>query len=249
MQANWPAPAEPNTCKLSAALGRAAAPRVLVLSDDARARIQLRVGLAAHGYHVLEAQDPDHALALALDQKPLMMLMELRDGLPGQIRLTQGLRAWTSMPIVVLSPSSHEDDVVACLDAGADDYVVRPFDLNVLLARLRRCMRRSLVRPDEPTRQFGSPCVDLARHRVTRDGVALHLTPVEYKLLQVLASHAGSIVTHQQILKEVWGLTALKRTHYIRVQVAELRKKVEADPAHPRHLLTTPTVGYRLVPA
>ena len=162
-----------------------------------------------------------------------------------------GLRGWTSVPIVVLSARQHGEDKVEALDLGADDYVTKPFAMNELLARLRAAVRRgaaAAVEPAESTVVVGPLVIDLARKRVSRDGEDVRLTPTEWAFLELLARHVGRLVPREQVLREVWGPAYEHETHYLRVYAAQLRRKLEADPAHPRHLITSPGLGYLLEP-
>ncbi len=222
------------------------APLVLVVDDEPQMRRFLRASLNAHGYRVLEAGSAAEALMLATSHNPAIILMDL--GLPDGdgITVTQSLREWCQMPIVVISARGREDDKVTALDAGANDYLTKPFGVNELLARMRVALRHATPEPQRQELLFGSLRIDLVRRMVSRDGVEVHLTPIEYKLLTLLARHAGKVLTHRQILKEVWGPGALEQPHYVRVHMAELRKKVERDPARPEWLLTEPAVGYRM---
>lgn len=224
-------------------------PLVLVVEDEPPMRKFLRVSLDAHGYRVLEAESVREALVLVTSHHPEMVLLDL--GLPDGdgIDLARRIREWSSVPILVLSARGREDDKVAALDAGADDYLTKPFGVNELLARMRVALRhaRLVASGKEAERlQFGTLVVDLVRREVLRDGEELRLTPTEYKLLVLLAQNAGKVLTHRQILKAVWGPAYATHNHYVRVHMAELRKKVEADPSRPKLLVTEPGVGYRL---
>lgn len=225
-------------------------PTVLVVEDEAQMRKFIRASLSSHGYRVLEAEKASEAVSLLTSHNPELVLMDL--GLPDGdgIELTKQLREWTRVPIVVLSARGREDDKVAALDAGADDYLTKPFGVNELLARMRVALRHAQLRdgaaPAESLLQFGEVKLDLVRREVFRGAERLHLTPIEYKLLVLLAQNAGKVLTHRQILKDVWGPAHATQTHHVRVHMAELRKKVEADPARPRLLVTEPGVGYRL---
>ncbi len=221
-------------------------PLVLVIEDDAQLRRFLRAALSSHGFRLVEAGTAREAEQLATSHNPDVFLLDL--GLPDGdgIDLARRLREWTRAPIIVLSARGREEDKVNALDAGADDYLTKPFGVNELLARLRVALRHASVAPtDEPVLEAGPLRVDLARREVTVDGREVKLTPTEFKLLALLARHAGKVLTHRQILKEVWGPNATE-AHWVRVHMAELRKKVEADPARPRLLVTEPGVGYRL---
>jgi two-component system KDP operon response regulator KdpE len=221
---------------------------VLVVEDEPQMRKFIRASLSSHGYRILEAERASEALILT-SHNPALILLDL--GLPDAdgIDLTKQLRGFCSVPIIVLSARGREDDKVAALDAGADDYLTKPFGVNELLARMRVALRHAHG-PDSSSEaqiyEFGELRIDLARREVTLAGKDVHLTPIEYKLLVLFARHAGKVLTHRQILKEVWGPGYATQTHYVRVQMAELRKKIELDPARPKLLVTEPGVGYRL---
>jgi two-component system KDP operon response regulator KdpE len=221
---------------------------VLVIEDEAQMRRFLRASMSAHGYQVAEAATAAEAVAVATSRNPEVVLMDL--GLPDGdgIELTRQLREWSRVPIIVISARGREADKVAALDAGADDYLTKPFGVNELLARIRVALRhaRTAQTQDESPLEFGALRIDLARREVTVSGREVHLTPIEYKLLALLAQNAGRVLTHRQILRDVWGATYSGQTHYVRVHMAELRKKIEENPAHPRLLITEPGVGYRL---
>jgi two-component system KDP operon response regulator KdpE len=221
-------------------------PLVLVVEDEAPVRRFLRAALAAHGYRVVEAGGAREAEQLAPGHNPDVFLLDL--GLPDGdgVDLARRIREWSRAPIIVLSARGREEDKVNALDAGADDYLTKPFGVNELLARLRVALRHAQAVPgQQPVLEAGPLRVDLARRQVTVDGREVHLTPTEYRVLALLAQHAGKVLTHRQILREVWGPNAAE-AHYVRVQMAELRKKIEADPARPRLLVTEAGVGYRL---
>ncbi|HET6331684.1 MAG TPA: response regulator [Polyangiales bacterium] len=221
---------------------------VLVVEDEPQMRKFIRASLSSHGYKIIEAERASEALMLATSHNPELILLDL--GLPDGdgISLTKQMREWSRVPIIVISARGREDDKVAALDAGADDYLTKPFGVNELLARMRVAQRHANTADTTPAQvfEFGELRIDLTRREVTRANEPLHLTPIEYKLLVLLARHAGKVLTHRQILKEVWGPTHASHTHYVRVQMAELRKKVEVDPSRPRLLVTEPGVGYRL---
>ena len=224
----------------------ATGPVVLVVEDELPVRRFLRAALSSHGYRVVEAGGVREAEQLAPSHNPDVFLLDL--GLPDGdgIDLARRLREWTRAPIVVLSARGREEDKVNALDAGADDYLTKPFGVNELLARLRVALRHAGAgTASEPTFEVGPLRLDLARREVTVGGREVRLTPTEWKLLALLARHAGKVLTHRQILKDVWGPAATE-AHYVRVQMAELRKKLEAEPARPRLLVTEPGVGYRL---
>ncbi|MFD4671701.1 response regulator [Lentzea sp. NPDC058450] len=221
--------------------------KVLVVDDEPQIVRALRINLSARGYEVLTAYDGATALRLAADGKPDVVVLDL--GLPDMdgTDVIAGLRGWTTLPIIVLSARTDSTDKVDALDAGADDYVTKPFGMDELLARLRAAVRRSAAAgpEDEPIVTTASFTVDLAAKRVLKDGAEVHLTPTEWGLLEVLARNAGKLVAQKQLLREVWGPAYDKETHYLRVYLAQLRRKLEPEPARPRHLLTEPGMGYR----
>jgi two-component system, OmpR family, KDP operon response regulator KdpE len=222
---------------------------ILVVEDEPQMRKFIRASLTSHGYRLLEAERASEAVMLMTSRNPELVLLDL--GLPDAdgIDLTRQLREWSRVPIIVISARGREDDKVAALDAGADDYLTKPFGVNELLARMRVAQRHAQGTESAPAAQvleFGELRIDLARREVTLGTDALRLTPIEYKLLTLFAQHAGKVLTHRQILKEVWGPTYATQTHYVRVHMAELRKKIERDPARPKLLVTEPGVGYRL---
>ncbi len=222
-------------------------PLVLVVEDEPQMRRFLRASLALHGYRPLEAEKGAEALALASSHNPALVLLDL--GLPDLdgLEVTRRLREWSKVPIVVLSARGREDDKVAALDAGADDYLTKPFGTNELLARIRVALRHARGQSaDDPVLEHGPLHIDQARHEVTVDGELVHLTPIEFRLLAQLARHAGKVLTHRQLLLEVWGPNATHQTHYLRVHMAALRRKIEKDPARPRWIATEAGVGYRL---
>jgi two-component system KDP operon response regulator KdpE len=223
-----------------------AEPLVLVVEDDAQLRRFLRAALTSHGFRLVEAGTVREAEQLATSHNPDVFLLDL--GLPDGdgVDLARKVREWSRAPIIVISARGREEDKVNALDAGADDYLTKPFGVNELLARLRVALRHAQAVPgQEPVLEAGALRVDLARREVTLEGREVRLTPTEFKLLTLLARHAGKVLTHRQILKEVWGPNATE-AHWVRVHMAELRKKLEADPARPRLLVTEPGVGYRL---
>jgi two-component system, OmpR family, KDP operon response regulator KdpE len=222
---------------------------VLVVEDEPQMRKFIRASLSSHGYRVLEAERAADAVSLLTSHNPELVLLDL--GLPDGdgIELAKQVREWSRVPIIVLSARGREDDKVAALDAGADDYLTKPFGVNELLARMRVALRHARRGDPEPalqTLEFGDLRLDLVRREVFRGTEALHLTPIEYKLLCLFAQNAGKVLTHRHILKDVWGPAYATQTHYVRVHMAELRKKLEADPARPKLLVTEPGVGYRL---
>jgi two-component system KDP operon response regulator KdpE len=224
-------------------------PLVLLIEDEPPMRRFLRASLGSHGFRLIEAATAREGLAMAMSQNPELILLDL--GLPDGdgIALTKSLRDWTDVPIVVISARGREDDKVMALDAGADDYVTKPFGVNELLARIRVAFRHAhAARTGNASDviDLGGLRIDLGSHVVTVGARDVHLTPIEYKLVALLARHAGKVLTHRHLLKEVWGPGHAEQTHYLRVRMAELRKKIEANPSQPRWLLTEPGVGYRM---
>lgn len=224
-------------------------PRVLVVEDDPDILRFVRLALERQGLAVHTAEGVQRGLIEAGTRRPELIVLDL--GLPDGdgVDLIRDLRQWSTVPVIVLSARSQEADKIAALDAGADDYLVKPFGSGELLARVRAQLRRHSPQgaQGEPVLRFGEVEIDLVHRNVSRTGQALHLTPIEYRLLTHLASQPDRVVTHQQLLKAVWGPGHREDTHYVRVHMANLRKKVEADPSRPRHLMTEPGIGYRLV--
>ncbi len=222
--------------------------RVLVVDDEASILRALRINLAAREYQVTTASDGTSGLAAMARDRPDVLILDL--GLPDMdgIEVIKGVRGWTATPIIVLSAWGQESQKVAALDAGADDYVTKPFGMDELLARLRAAVRRASPAPDEPVVITADFTVDLAAKRVVRNGSDVRLTPTEWQLLEVLVRHAGRLVTQRQLLAEVWGPQYHSEANYLRVYVAQLRRKLEPDPSRPRYLLTEPGMGYRFQP-
>lgn len=220
--------------------------RILVADDDPQLVRALRITLAAHGYDVVAAPDGAAAVALAAQTHPDVVLLDL--GMPrlDGVQVIEALRGWTSVPIVVVSGRTGSADKVEALDAGADDYVTKPFQIDELLARLRALTRRAGSGAGEPTVTFGEITVDLAAKSVTRAGERVHLTPTEWRMLEFLARNPGVLVTRQTLLKEIWASESVSDSGYLRLYMSQLRKKLETDPARPRHLLTESGMGYRL---
>ena len=219
---------------------------VLIIDDEVQIRRLLRVTLEAGGYRVLEAASGEDGLAEAAQRNPDVIILDL--GLPGMDGLTvlKRLREWSRAPVLVLSVQEGDVDKVAALDNGADDYMTKPFSTAELLARLRVVRRHAQPEADNAVFRSGPLEMDLAARVVRVKGKEIKMTPTEYSFLRLLARHAGKVVTHRQILKEVWGPAYGEQTHYLRVYVAHLREKIETDPARPELLLTEPGVGYRL---
>ena len=223
-----------------------------MVEDEPQMRRFLRASLGAEGYRVREAWTIADGVREVATEHPDAILLDL--GLPDGdgLELVRRVREWSSVPFIVVSARGREEEKVAALDAGADDYLPKPFGTKELLARVARRPAprpRRRRRPESPVLEAGPLRMDLERREATVDGRAVHLTPIEWRLLAFLATHAGKVLTHAQILREVWGPNASTQSHYVRVYMAELRKKLEADPSRPRLLLTEPGVGYRLADA
>lgn len=224
-------------------------PLILVVEDEPQMRKFIHASLTSHGYRMIEAEHASEAVMMITSHNPDLVLMDL--GLPDGdgIDLTKQVREWSRVPIIVLSARGREDDKVTALDAGADDYLTKPFGVKELLARIRVALRHAGISASDQTVQtleFGELKIDLVRREVFSGTRNLHLTPIEYKLLVLFAQNAGKVLTHRQILRDVWGPAYANQTHYVRVHMAELRKKVEAEPSRPKLLITEPGVGYRL---
>jgi two-component system KDP operon response regulator KdpE len=227
----------------------ASAPLILLIEDEPPMRRFLRTALGANDYRLVEAETAKEGLAHAAARNPDVILLDL--GLPDRdgLEVVRELREWSTTPIIVLSARGREEDKVKALDLGADDYLTKPFGVEELLARMRVALRHAALpagAAPEPVFEAGDLRVDLVARRVWRGGEEVHLTPTEYKLLATLVRHAGKVLTHRQLLKEVWGVNYVNQSHYVRVYLAQLRQKIEADPARPRLLITEPGVGYRL---
>ena len=223
-------------------------PILLVVEDEPQLRRYLRATLSAHGFRMEEAADGTAGLHLAAALRPAAVLLDL--GLPDLdgLEVLRRLREWSQVPVIILSARGQEDDKIRALDGGADDYLTKPFGTGELLARIRAALRR--VGPggpmEDPRLGWGEVSFDAAAREVRLRGDLVHLTPNEFDLLAALARHAGKVLTHRQLLKEVWGGVAGAQSHYLRVYMAQLRRKLEADPARPKHLVTELGVGYRL---
>jgi two-component system KDP operon response regulator KdpE len=219
--------------------------RVLVIDDEPSILRALRINLTARDYEVTTASDGASGLAAVARDRPDVLILDM--GLPDMdgTEVIHGVRGWSSTPIIVLSVWGAESQKVAALDAGADDYVTKPFGMDELLARLRAAVRRGSPAPDEPVVATADFTVDLAAKRVTRDAADVRLTPTEWQLLEVLVRAAGRLVTQRQLLQEVWGPQYESESNYLRVYIAQLRRKLEPEPSRPRYLLTEPGMGYR----
>jgi two-component system KDP operon response regulator KdpE len=222
--------------------------RILVVDDEPQILRALGTNLKARGYQVDLAPTGEAALALAARKHPDLVILDL--GLPGidGVEVIQGLRGWTSVPIIVLSVRESERSKVEALDAGADDYVTKPFGMDELLARLRAALRRALPGEEEATVETEHFSVDLAAKRVATPAGEVRLTPTEWQLVEVLVRNPGKLVTQRQLLQEVWGPQYEKETNYLRVYLAQIRKKLEPDPSRPRYFVTEARMGYRFIP-
>lgn len=224
-------------------------PTLIIIEDEAQIRRFLRTSLASEGYKVIEAETGKQGLIEAETHKPDLIILDL--GLPDMdgVEVVKRVRAWSSVPVIILSARSQESDKISALDAGADDYLVKPFGVGELLARIRVALRHvSSTANGEEKGVFSVDelKVDLIHRKVMVSGAEVHLTPIEYRLLTVLVKHAGKVLTHRLLLKEVWGPNYVERAHYLRIYMGILRHKLEKDPARPRFLLTEVGVGYRL---
>jgi two-component system KDP operon response regulator KdpE len=224
-------------------------PTVVVIEDDPQMRRFLRTGLAAQGFQVFEASTGERGLIEAGTRKPDLVILDL--GLPDMdgVAVVRSLREWSTLPVVILSARSAEEDKIQALDAGADDYLTKPFGIGELLARLRVALRHSARTGDGSDSEVyssGRLKVDLQKRLVYVDDQEVHLTPIQYRLLSVLVRHTGRVMTQRQLLKEVWGPASTDNAHYLRIYMSQLRRKLEADPAKPEFLLTESGVGYRL---
>ena len=227
-------------------------PVAVVIEDEPQIRRFVRAALEAEGWLVFEAATAQRGLSEAGTRKPDLLVLDL--GLPDGdgLDVIRDVRSWSAVPIVVLSARADEADKIAALDAGADDYLTKPFGVGELLARVRANLRRPRAAanpsaPDDALFSFGEVEVDRTARLVRRRGAEVHLTPIEYRLLMVLVTNAGRVLTHRQLLREVWGPSHIDQSHYLRIYMGHLRQKLEADPAQPRHLLTETAVGYRLM--
>ena len=224
-------------------------PAIVLIEDEPQIRRFLRPALTGQGYRLFEAATGEAGLVEAATRQPDLIILDL--GLPDMdgFEVIRRLREWTAIPIIILSARGQERDKIAALDAGADDYVSKPFGVGELLARMRVALRHLAHAPGDPgesTFAVGDLQVDLVRRQVLVAGAPIHLTPIEYRLLTTLIHHAGKILTHQHLLREVWGPHQTDQAQYLRVYVAQLRRKLERNPARPRYVLTEPGVGYRL---
>ncbi len=220
-------------------------PRVLIVDDERPIRRFLRASLTAHGFDIFEAADGQEALREVAEQHPDLLILDL--GLPDMdgIELTRSLREWTQVPIIILSVREGEGDKISALDAGADDYLTKPFSVGELMARIRVALRHTAHTEEGPLFQLGDLKIDLAHRLVSRGEQEIQLTPTEYDLLRALVQKSGRVLTHRQLLRQVWGPVYEEENHLLRVNISNLRRKIEDDPSRPRFILTEAGVGYR----
>ena len=221
---------------------------VLIIEDEKGIRRLLRTALEGDSVRVFEAEDLARGLVEAATRKPDLVILDL--GLPDGdgITFVQEFRQWSSVPVLVLSARDSEHDKIAALDAGADDYMTKPFGVGELQARLQVLMRRYPgSEKNDPVYEFGDICVDIAGRQVRKGGEEVHLTPIEFRLLTILIGHSGKVLTQRQLLNEVWGPNAVEHAHYLRIYMGHLRQKLETDPARPQHFITETGIGYRFV--
>jgi len=223
------------------------AARILVIDDEPQIRKLLRVALRAHGYQLEEAANGQDGIALATTFNPDLIILDL--GLPDADGkdVVRSIREWTQVPVIVLTVREQEQEKIAALDAGADDYVTKPFSVGELMARMRVSLRRSAAGDNQPVISCGKLSVDLVQRKVTIEEREIKLTPTEYEIIKVLAQHAGRVLTHTQLLKAVWGNNYSEDRQYLWVYIGQLRRKIEDDPAKPRYIITDSGVGYRLM--
>jgi two-component system KDP operon response regulator KdpE len=220
--------------------------RVLVVDDESAIRRYLRTALTAQGFVIYEAANGQETLKAVVENHPDVIILDL--GLPDfdGVEVTRRLREWSNIPIIILSVREAEQDKIAALDAGADDYLTKPFGTGELMARMRVVMRRLAGKSDEPVLQVDDLKMDLSRRIVTASGNQISLTPTEYEILRLLLQNAGKVLTHRQLLRQVWGAAYESEMHMLRVNISNLRRKIESDPARPHYLITEPGVGYRI---
>ena len=220
--------------------------RVLVVDDENAIRRYLRAALSAQGFSIFEAANGQEAINAVVSNHPDLIILDL--GLPDfdGIEVTRRLREWSQTPIIILSVREAEHDKISALDAGADDYLTKPFSTGELMARMRVALRRYNTKPDDPILQVDNLKMDVARRLVTVSDNQISLTPTEYEILRLLLQNAGKVITHHQLLRQVWGTAYESEMHILRVNISNLRRKIEPDPSRPHYLLTEPGVGYRI---
>jgi two-component system KDP operon response regulator KdpE len=221
--------------------------RIMIIDDEPQMRRLLHVALTAHGYEIREAETGREGIDQTSVFHPDLIILDLSLPDLDGIEVIKQLREWTQTPVIILSVREQEGDKIAALDAGADDYVTKPFNMGELLARVRTALRHAAGAGDEPVLTFGSLVIDLTRRYVAVDGREVKLTPTEYELLRVLTVNAGKVLTHRQLMRMVWGPSYEQETNYLRVYIRQLRQKIEPDPSRPQHVITEPGVGYRLI--
>ncbi|MDR3589457.1 MAG: response regulator [Negativicutes bacterium] len=221
-------------------------PHILIVDDEPQIRKLLKVSLEAHGYQLYEATTGQDGINLAAMHRPELAIVDL--GLPDMDGrdVVLRIREWSQMPIIVLTVRDQEQGKIETLDAGADDYLTKPFSVGELMARMRVALRRAVTQESEPIVTIGDLVIDLTRRSVTVRKQEVRLTPTEYEILKILARYPGRVITHNQLLKSVWGNAASDDTHYIRIYIGQLRRKIEQDPAQPQYIITESGVGYRL---
>jgi len=220
--------------------------RILIIDDEKQIRFMLKTALGSYGFNTAESSTGREGLSQATIFHPDLIILDL--GLPDMdgVEVIRQLREWTATPIIVLSVREHEDDKIEALDAGADDYITKPFSMGELLARIRVALRHTAKTEDEPVLALGELTIDIPRRAVLVRGEEVKLTPTEYEILKYLALQAGRVVTHRQLLRAIWGPNYQDETHYLRIYVGQIRRKIESDPSQPAIITTEPGVGYRL---
>ncbi|KJS83652.1 MAG: Fis family transcriptional regulator [Peptococcaceae bacterium BICA1-8] len=228
-------------------MGESKNARVLIIDDEVQIRKMLKVALTAHGYEITEAETGQEGLNQGALFHPDLVILDI--GLPDLdgFEVINRLREWSQVPIIILSVQDQETDKIKALDAGADDYVTKPFSMGELLARMRVALRHIAKTEDEPVLIFGGLTIDLAHRQVMVNDQEVKLTPTEYDILKQLALHAGRVLTHRQLLRTIWGIDYQDESHYLRVYIGQLRRKLEPDPTRPKYIITEPGVGYRLM--
>ena len=221
--------------------------RIMIIDDEPQMRRLLQVALTAHGYEIREAETGREGIDQTAVFHPDLIVLDLSLPDLDGIEVIKKLREWTQTPVIILSVREQEGDKIAALDAGADDYVTKPFNMGELLARIRTALRHAAGTGDEPVLTFGGLVIDLTRRYVAMDGREVKLTPTEYELLRVLTVNAGKVLTHRQLMRMVWGPSYEQETNYLRVYIRQLRQKIEPDPARPRNIITESGGGYRLI--
>ncbi|CUH95221.1 KDP operon transcriptional regulatory protein KdpE [Propionispora sp. 2/2-37] len=221
--------------------------RILIIDDEPQIQKLLKVSLQAYGYHLYGAVSGQEGIQQAAACKPDLAIVDL--GLPDMDGKTvvRQIREWSTMPVIILTARDQEQEKIEALDAGADDYVTKPFSMGELMARMRVCLRRTVVNETEPVLHCGGLTIDLLQRKVAVDDREIKLTPTEYELIKYMMQHAGRVLTHKQLLKAVWGSSYNEDSHYIRIYVSQLRRKIEEDPAQPRYIITESGIGYRLM--